>query len=152
MFSLSEIAAPSLRSLIDKARVFLMVLVITYLPFLVFYIYLETRGFNEILFCILSFTYSVAGGLACGTVFLLPIMNQKRQLGYSFVSQLFSSLFTESEATDKSTNNDSGKHSDISTIIEKSGHSHSTLTMTKSLRITSDLHMPLRNSDYSGDI
>jgi hypothetical protein len=81
----------------------------------------------------MTFLFSVAGGVACCTSFVLPIINKQRKLNYYFISQYFSTSL-----------NSNGEYN--------SSQSQSILQKWGELRQSNDLNEPLRDSSYSSVI
>jgi hypothetical protein len=98
-----DLGAPSLRSLVDKARAYFALLLFVLLPSLVFFTVLKfTDHFNNVLFCIMQVAIHTGGALTCLSFVLFPFHNKRRQLNYYFVSQYFdSSTLSSSMMTDR---------------------------------------------------
>lgn len=85
-----ELGAPSLRSLVDKARVYFSLLMFMLIPTLFFLVdFVVFDHFNDVLFCIMQAAIHTGGALACASMIFFPIHNKHRQLNYYFISQFF---------------------------------------------------------------
>jgi hypothetical protein len=120
-----ELGAPSLRTLVDKARLYFFLLLFMLLPVVLFLIYLQFESFNNILFCLMNVALSIGGGLACSCSVIFYFINNDIKLSYSSLTLHLSS--STSQTLSNSNNNSSNdnvllRDSDIISKTKRSSH------------------------------